>query len=168
MIIEGKAVVIPLDDVDTDLMYPGSQLNVTDPARMKDYLFEGLDPAIRQQLGPDTVLFVGANFGAGSSREHAPLALKVAGVRALVGRSFARIFFRNCINLGLPAFVAPEAVAAATPGSRVRVDARRGTVEVDGRVFEGMPLPDFILEILEAGGLTEWARRRLAGHYHPG
>lgn len=161
MIIEGKAVIIPLDNVDTDVMYPGSQLNITEPARMKDHLFEGLDPSIRQLLGSETILFVGANFGAGSSREHAPLALKAAGVRAVVGRSFARIFFRNCINLGLPAFTAPQAVAVAENGSRVRIDAGAGTVEVDGRVFQISPLPDFILQILEAGGLVEWARRRL-------
>jgi 3-isopropylmalate/(R)-2-methylmalate dehydratase small subunit len=117
MIIQGKAVIIPLDKVDTDVMYPGSQLHITEPARMKDYLLEGLDPSVRQLLGSETILFVGANFGASSAREHAPLALKAAGVRAVVGRSFARIFFRNCINLGLPSLPTGSSGGERKPGS---------------------------------------------------
>ena len=109
MIVEGVAVVIPGDDVDTDVMYPGQYLNIDDPEQMKPYLFEGYDPSLRDRLGPDAIVVTGRNFGLGSSREHVVQALKAWGVQAVVGRSFARIFRRNCINLGLPIFEAPDA-----------------------------------------------------------
>lgn len=157
--IVGRAVVIPQDNVDTDVLYPGPYLSVVDPQRMKHYLFEGLDPELRQHLGPDAVLVVGDNFGAGSSREHVPLAMKAWGVRCLMGKSFARIFYRNCIDLGLLAVQSPAAVTAARMGSRVRVEPREGWVEVDGARFEIRPVPAFVLEILEAGGLEAWGRR---------
>ena len=102
MIIEGRAVVIPGDDVDTDVMYPGQFLNIEDPELMKAHLFEGYDPTLRDQLGPDTIIVTGANFGLGSSREHVVQAMKAWGVRCLVGASFARILRRNAVNLGLP------------------------------------------------------------------
>ena len=101
MILEGRAVVIPGADVDTDVMYPGQFLNIDDPELMKPYLFEGFDPSLRDQLGDDAILVTGPNFGIGSSREHVPQAMKAWGVQAVVGPSFARIFRRNCVNLGL-------------------------------------------------------------------
>ncbi len=161
MILEGKALVIPQDNVDTDVLYPGPYLSIVDPEQMKPYLFEGLDPSLRDHLGPDTILVVGHNFGAGSSREHVPLAMKAWGVRCLVGKSFARIFYRNCINLGLLAVTCPQAVEAARMGSRIRIDTEAGVVEVDGRDFPLRPLPPFLLEIIACGGLEAWARRRL-------
>jgi 3-isopropylmalate/(R)-2-methylmalate dehydratase small subunit len=159
VIVEGRAVVIAQDDVDTDVLYPGRFLNVLDPAEMPRYLFEGLDPALREQLGGDTVLVAGANFGTGSSRENVPTAMRAAGIRCVVAGSFARIFMRNCLNLGLPAVASAEAAAAARPGSAVRVDPAAGTVEVDGGMFEVPPLPPFMLELLEAGGLVPWIRK---------
>ena len=160
---EGTAVVVERDDVDTDVLYPGSFLNIVDPQKMKDHLFEGLDPSLREQLVGDTVLVVGANFGMGSSREHVPQAMKAAGIRCVLGRSFARIFERNCVNLGLMILAAPEAAAAASPGSRVRVDPRGGVVEVDGKTFEAPALPPFMLEMIESGGLVPWTQSRLGG-----
>src|SRR5919199_2023118 len=112
MIIEGKAVVIDEDNVDTDVLYPGTYLSIDDPEQMKSYLFEGLDPSLRDQLDGPTVLVVGENFGSGSSREHVPHAMKAWGIRCVVGKSFARIFQRNCVNLGLPIVACPEASAA--------------------------------------------------------
>src|SRR5680860_626863 len=114
MIIEGTAVVVEGDNIDTDVLYPGSFLNIDDPDAMKPYLFEGLDPSIRDRLEPSCVLVVGDNFGSGSSREHVPLAMKAWGVGCVLGHSFARIFHRNCINLGLPVVTSPEAAAAAS------------------------------------------------------
>jgi 3-isopropylmalate/(R)-2-methylmalate dehydratase small subunit len=128
---------------------------------MKSHLFEGLDPSLRDQLGGDTALVVGSNFGAGSSREHVPQAMQASGIRFLVGRSFARIFYRNCINLGLPAVVAPDAVAAADPGSTLRLDLDAGTVDVDGRLFPVGAVPAFMREMFAAGGLVPWMQRRL-------
>ena len=162
MIIEGTAVVIAADDVNTDLLYPGPFLNIDDPERMKDHLFDGLDPSLRDRLGGDTVLVVGRNFGGGSSREHVQLAMKAWGIKAVLGSSFARIFYRNCINLGLPALVCPEAVAAATRGSTIRIDAEAGRVDIDGARFDAAVLPRFIIEMVRIGGLVPYVRRRLA------
>jgi 3-isopropylmalate/(R)-2-methylmalate dehydratase small subunit len=163
MKIDGRAVVIPVDDVNTDVLYPGPYLNIDDPEKMKDFLFEGLDPSLREKLGGPTVLVVGRNFGGGSSREHVPLAMKAWGVGAVVGRSFARIFFRNCINLGLPAIVCPEAVAAARTDSAIRIRADEGRVEVDGREFSTAVLPPFVTDMVKRGGLVPYVRGRLEG-----
>lgn len=163
MIIEGNAVVIESDNVDTDVLYPGPYLNIVDPEEMKDHLFEGLDPSLRKMLNGDTVLVVGDNFGTGSSREHVPLAMKAWGIRAVLGKSFARIFYRNCINLGLPVFTCSEAVDATNPGSTIRIAAERGRVTVDGTSFQAAPLPPFILNLILSGGLVQWVRGRLTG-----
>jgi 3-isopropylmalate/(R)-2-methylmalate dehydratase small subunit len=158
MTFEGRAIVIRQDDVDTDVLYPGTYLNVTDVDQMTQYLFEGLDPTLRDQLGGDTALVVDSNFGTGSSREHVPQAMAASGIRFLVGKSFARIFFRNCINLGLPAVIAPEAVEAASPGSSLRLDLDAGRVDVDGESFQVVPVPAFMREMFDAGGLVPWVR----------
>lgn len=159
MIVTGRAVRVPGDDVDTDVLYPGPFLNVQEPEQMKAHLFEGLDPALRDRLVGDTVLVVGENFGSGSSREHVPRAMQASGVRCLVGKSFARIFYRNCINLGLLALVSPDAAAAARDDASVEIDPGRGLIRVDGESFEARPVPPFILETIELGGLVEWARQ---------
>jgi 3-isopropylmalate/(R)-2-methylmalate dehydratase small subunit len=162
VIVSGKAVVVPGTNIDTDVLYPGIYLNIDDPELMKPYLFEGLDPALRGQLIGDTVLVVGENFGMGSSREHVPLAMKASGVRCVIGSSFARIFYRNCINLALPAISCPAAAAAAKPGSQISVDAAAGKVTVDGREFVAASVPLFMLEMLDRGGLIPWAQHKLA------
>jgi 3-isopropylmalate/(R)-2-methylmalate dehydratase small subunit len=161
-VFEGRAVVIDQNNVDTDVLYPGTFLNIPDPELMKNHLFEGLDPTLRDQLVGDTVLVVGENFGMGSSREHVPQAMKAAGIQCVVGKSFARIFERNCVNLGLMIMTAPQAVGAAKPGDLVRIDARGSTVQVGDATFDARPLPAFMLEMIELGGLVPWARRRVA------
>ena len=158
MTIEGTALVIDRDNVDTDVLYPGQYLNVLDPAEMARYLFEGLDPTLRDQLQGDTILVAGENFGTGSSRENVPTAMVAAGIRCVVAASFARIFHRNCINLGLPAIPSPAAAAAARPGSAVVIEPDTGAIRVDGKVYAGQPLPPFMLELLAAGGLVPWIR----------
>jgi 3-isopropylmalate/(R)-2-methylmalate dehydratase small subunit len=160
MRIAGSAVVIAQDNVDTDVLYPGTYLNIEDPEQMSAHLFEGLDPRLRDELGPDTILVVGENFGTGSSREHVPLAMKASGVSCLVGKSFARIFRRNCLNLGLPLVDCPEAVAGAAAGSRMEIDLDGGVVTVDGSAFEIAPMPDFMRRMVDAGGLIAWLRER--------
>jgi 3-isopropylmalate/(R)-2-methylmalate dehydratase small subunit len=162
VIIEGSAVVIEGDDVDTDVMYPGAYLNIDDPEQMKPYLFEGFDPFLRDQLGGDAIIVTGRNFGIGSSREHVPQAMKAWGVRCVLGRSFARIFRRNCINLGLPILECPEAAEAAGPGSRITVDTETGRVEVDGAPFQAQPVDPFVLELQGSGGLVPWAHAKLS------
>jgi 3-isopropylmalate/(R)-2-methylmalate dehydratase small subunit len=162
VILEGKAVVIRQDNVDTDVLYPGTYLSIDDPERMKPYLFEGLDPSLRNQLDEPTVLVVGENFGAGSSREHVPHAMKASNIVCVLGGSFARIFQRNCINLGLPVVAQPEAAAAAEPGAKVRVDTDAGEVLVDGQRFQTAPVPDFMQDMIASGGLIPWVKARLA------
>jgi 3-isopropylmalate/(R)-2-methylmalate dehydratase small subunit len=161
VIVEGAAVVIPGDDVDTDVMYPGQYLTVDDPEQMKQYLFEGYDPSLRERLSEGAIVITGWNFGIGSSREHVPQALKAWGVRCVLGRSFARIFRRNCVNLGLPVLECPEAAEAALPGSRIAIDMETGAVEVDGRSFHAAPLNAFVVELQSTGGLVPWARERI-------
>lgn len=161
MSVTGTALVVQGDDIDTDVMYPGSFLNIDDPARMAEHLFEGFDPGLRERLGEGTILVVGANFGIGSSREHVPLAMQASGVAGLVGRSFARIFFRNCVNLGLAVAACPAAVDAARDGSRVVIDPA-GAVEVDGASFATEPAAPLVLELGAAGGLVPWTASRLA------
>lgn len=161
MIIEGTAVVVEGDNIDTDVLYPGSFLNIDDPDAMKPYLFEGLDPTIRDRLEPSCVLVVGDNFGSGSSREHVPLAMKAWGVGCVLGHSFARIFHRNCINLGLPVVTSPRAAAAAVAGTRIHIDTDDGAIEVSGERYEIAPLPEFMTEMIDSGGLVEWVKARL-------
>ncbi len=158
--IEGVAVVIPGDDVDTDVMYPGSYLNVEDPEEMKKYLFDGYDPSLRDHLGPEAIVVTGRNFGLGSSREHVVQALRAWGVPAVVGSSFARIFRRNCVNLGLAIFEAPEAAVAAKSGSRIRIDTEAGAIAVDGRRFTVPSVPALVAELQAAGGLVGWTKER--------
>ena len=161
MKLEGTALLIPQDDVDTDVLYPGEFLNITDVEAMKPHLFDGLDPGLRERLHDETALVVGANFGSGSSREHVPQAMRASGVRFLVGRSFARIFARNCLNLGLPVITCPEAVDAARDDATVAIDLDTGSLEVDGAAFAVPPLPPFMRELVGAGGLIDWVRGRL-------
>lgn len=160
MRVEGTALVVAGDDVDTDVMYPGSFLNIDDPAEMARHLFEGFDPTLRERLHDDTILVVGSNFGIGSSREHVPQAMKASGIRGVVGRSFARIFFRNCVNLGIAVIACPEAVDAAHDGSHLAIDPA-GAVEVDGVRYEADPAAPFLLELADAGGLVEWTASQL-------
>lgn len=160
MKVEGIALVIHGDNVDTDVMYPGAYLNVEDPDQMAQHLFEGFDPTLRERLVDGTILVVGSNFGIGSSREHVPLAMKGSGVRGVVGRSFARIFHRNCVNLGLAIVACPEAVDATRDGSRVVIDAS-GVVEVDGVAFEAPPAAPLVQEVGAAGGLVDWTAERV-------
>ena len=160
MRIEGRALRVEGDDIDTDVMYPGAFLNIEDPAEMAPHLFEGFDPSLRARLGEGTILVVGANFGIGSSREHVPLAMRANGVRGVVGRSFARIFFRNCVNLGLAVARCPEAVDAARDGSPIAIDTA-GAVVVDGVSYPAPAAPPFLLELGAAGGLVAWTAARV-------
>jgi 3-isopropylmalate/(R)-2-methylmalate dehydratase small subunit len=158
VIIEGAAVAIPEDNVDTDVLYPGPFLNIEDPERMRAHLFEGLDPSLRDRLEGDTVLVVGENFGSGSSREHVPQGMRASGVRCVVGRSFARIFHRNCINLGLLVLQVPG--VEAEHGEPVRIDTATGEIRIGERAYQARPVPQFMLDTVLAGGLVQWGRQR--------
>lgn len=150
------------DDIDTDQILPGRYLSLTDPAEMARHVFEGADPGFADRVSPGDLLVAGRNFGGGSSREHAPLGLKALGISCVVAGSFARIFYRNAINLGLPIVVCPAAAAAVEGGERVEVDLDSGAVRVAGQRFQAGGFPPFLQELIAKGGLVAWVRDELA------
>ncbi|MDW8068091.1 MAG: 3-isopropylmalate dehydratase small subunit [Anaerolineae bacterium] len=152
------------DDVDTDAIIPARYLNVSTPEALAAHCMEDIDPEFARRVRPGDILMAGENFGCGSSREHAPLALKGAGVSCIIACTFARIFFRNAINIGLPVLMCPAAVEGTEPGQTVEVDLERGIIRnLDtGDVFQAEPFPSFLMDIIQAGGLVEFVRRRLA------
>ncbi len=163
MSLEGLAVVVDADNVDTDVLYPTRYCDIyDDPRDMRRHLFEGFDRSLRDKLVGDTVLVVGKNFGCGSSRQEVALAMRESGVRALVGCSFARISYRNCITFGLMAVVCPPAVEAAHEGDAMAVKPHEGIVAVGGASYSFPRLPAIVLDIVAAGGLVDWAKAELA------
>ena len=150
------------DNVDTDVIIPARYLTTTDPRALATHALEDLDPDFASKVEPGDVVVAGENFGCGSSREHAPVCIKAAGASAVVARSFARIFFRNAINTGLPIAVCPEAVDEAEPGDDITVDLESGRVtnHTKGRSYSAEALPEFVMEIVRAGGLAPWVRMR--------
>jgi len=151
------------DDVDTDAIIPARYLNTSDPVELARHCMEDIDRTFATAVRPRDVIVAGENFGCGSSREHAPLAIKAAGVDLVAAASFARIFYRNAINIGLALVEAPDAVEHIGPGDRVAFDAERGVLTnvTTGRSWETRPFPAFLQEIIDAGGLVELTRRRL-------
>jgi 3-isopropylmalate/(R)-2-methylmalate dehydratase small subunit len=152
------------DNVDTDQIIAGRYLSLTDPQELASHCFEESYPELSTGFTSGDLLVAGANFGCGSSREHAVIALKALGVPCIIATSFARIFFRNCLNLGLLPLECPDAVAGIEPGDEVRVDQDAGQIEniSQGLVFEFKPLPSFLQEILAAGDMTAYVRNRLS------
>ena len=150
------------DNVNTDVIYPGkyvySQLS---PEEMAKHALEDLDPAFARGVRRGDLLVVGNNFGCGSSREQAVTCLQYAGVPALVAKSFARIFYRNCVNNGVLAIQQPEAVDAVEAGQEIEIDTEAGEVRTRGGVFAFPPLPQFVLDIMNDGGLVEHTRKKL-------
>jgi 3-isopropylmalate/(R)-2-methylmalate dehydratase small subunit len=153
------------DNVDTDVIIPARYLNVSTPEELAEHCMEDLDPSFASAVRPGDIVVAGENFGCGSSREHAPLALKGAGVSCVVARSFARIFFRNAINVGLPILECPAAVDDAEGGHCLEVVLGTGEVRnlTTGHHHQGEPYPAFMMEIINAGGLVPYTRGRFAG-----
>jgi 3-isopropylmalate/(R)-2-methylmalate dehydratase small subunit len=151
------------DNIDTDGIIPARYLNVSTPEELAAHCMEDVDPEFARRVRPGDILMAGENFGCGSSREHAPLALKGAGVSCVIARTFARIFFRNAINIGLPVLMCPAAVEGTQTGQTVEVDLERGLIRnLDtGALFQAEPFPPFLMEIIRSGGLVEFVRRRL-------
>lgn len=149
------------DDVDTDAMVPGKYL-ILDASEIADHVMEGIRPGFAELIAPGDIIVGGANFGTGSSRDPAVKGLQAAGIQAIVAESFARIFFRNCINAGLPP-VECAGAARIEEGQKVQIDLLEGRVTVvdTGEVLEAVPLPAEIASILDAGGLVEFVRGQL-------
>ena len=152
------------DNVDTDVIIPARYLTAHDEATLAAHAMEDLDPTFASNVRPGDVVVAGANFGSGSSREHAAIALKAAGVGGVVAASFARIFYRNAINTGLPILVSPDAVAGISPDDDVELDVERAMVRnlSTGAEFAAEPMPEFVMDIARAGGLVGWVREKVA------
>ena len=152
-------------DVDTDVIIPARYLTSSDPSELAAHAMEDLDPTFASRVRAGDVIVADENFGCGSSREHAPIALKAAGVSCVIAKSFARIFYRNAIDMGLAILECPEAVDATSAGDVVSVDTSTGEIvnETIGRTFSAEPFPPFIAQIIEDGGLVEHTRKSLAG-----
>ena len=152
-------------NVDTDAIIPARYLNITDPVELARHLMEDVDADIINRLKPRDILMATTNFGCGSSREHAPLAIKGVGISCVIATSFARIFFRNAINTGLPLLECEEAVDKTQSGDTLEVDLSRGQINnlTRGLAFTAKPYPDFMAGIIAAGGLIEYTKKRLAG-----
>lgn len=149
-------------NVDTDAIVPARYLNVSTPEELALHCMEGIDPEFAQGVQPGDIIVATANFGCGSSREHAPLAIKGAGVSCVIGTTFARIFYRNAINIGLPILECPAA-EEIEGGQTLEVELETGKIHnLDtGQTFQAEPYPEFIIGIIRAGGLIEYTRKEL-------
>src|ERR1017187_1688916 len=162
--LRGRVAAVLGDNIDTDLIYPGRYLNVTDREKTAEHLFELAYPEIRANLRPGEFIVAAKNFGCGSSREQAAAALKFAGAGAVIAQSFARIFFRNAINLGLPAVVAPEASLACFRGDELEIDLIGGAIRnlTRDRAIRAAALDPRAVALLESGGLIPYLKRKYA------
>ncbi len=160
--LHGRVRTVLGDNIDTDVIYPGRYLNITDREKTAEHLFELAYPDLRAELQPGEFIVAGANFGCGSSREQAAAALKFAGVGAVIAASFARIFFRNSINLGLPAVVSADAAQSWSVGDELEIDLLTGEIRniTRGGGIRAAPLDVRAAELLAAGGLIPYLKRK--------
>jgi 3-isopropylmalate/(R)-2-methylmalate dehydratase small subunit len=151
------------DNIDTDVIIPARYLNTTDPVTLAAHCMEDIDQLFASQVERGDIIVGGTNFGCGSSREHAPISIKGAGVSCIVAESFARIFFRNAINIGLPILESPEAARDAQKGDQLSVDLVAGAItnQRTGKTYQASPYPPFVLGIINAGGLVPYTRNVL-------
>ena len=153
------------DSIDTDMITPGKYLTILEPKLLAEHLLEGADPDFPKRVRPGEIIVAGDNFGCGSSREHAPLAMLGAGVPVVVAQSFARIFYRNSINVGLPVLECAGVKGAVKSGDEIEVDILMGEVRLaGGESLRGIALSGKPLEILEAGGLVAYTKKRIAAN----
>ena len=150
------------DNVDTDVIIPARHLNTSDPAELAAHCMEDIDAAFAGRVRPGDILVAGRNFGCGSSREHAPLAIKASGVACVIAESFARIFYRNALNIGLPILECPAAARAISADDEVSVNFETGEIadETTGRTFMAESFPPFMLDLIAAGGLAAYLKGR--------
>ena len=151
------------DDVNTDEIIPGRYLNTIDPVTLAKHCMEDIDAGFAAKVRQGDIIVAGKNFGCGSSREHAPIAIKASGVSAVIALSFARIFYRNSFNIGLPIFESPDAGAGIATGDEVEIDTQKGLINnlTKGKVFRIAPIPPFMEELVRAGGLMEYVKKNL-------
>jgi len=150
-------------NVDTDAIIPARYLNVSDPIELAKHCMEDIDVDFVKRVKSGDIIVAEANFGCGSSREHAPIAIKASGISCVIAESFARIFFRNAINIGLPIMECAEAVEGTQSGDVLEVELDRGIIKnlTREKTFQAKPYPDFMLELVSAGGLIEQTKKKL-------
>jgi 3-isopropylmalate/(R)-2-methylmalate dehydratase small subunit len=152
-------------NVDTDAIIPARYLSLSEPGELAQHCMEDIDSEFLDKVKPGDIIVADTNFGCGSSREHAPLAIKAAGISCVIAKSFARIFFRNAINIGLPLLECIEAVDGTEAGDILEVELTTGEIKntTRGKTFVAKPYPDFMMEIINAGGLVEYTTKKLTG-----
>jgi 3-isopropylmalate dehydratase small subunit len=152
------------DDVDTDQIIPARYLTTSDPEALARHCMEDADPGFPEKVRAGDIIVAGKNFGSGSSREHAPIAIKAAGVSCVIAESFARIFFRNAFNMGLPIFICEGFYGRVKDGDVIHVDGDRGEITIEGKSerFTVAPIPSFMQTLIDAGGLMPYVKKELA------
>lgn len=162
MIFTGKVYKFG-DDIDTDVIIPARYLNTIDPAELAVHCMEDYDVEFAGKAKPGDIIVAGKNFGYGSSREHAPIAIKALGISCVVASSFARIFYRNAINIGLPILESPEAAAAVEDGDQIEVDVEKGRIKNlrTGKEYQASSFPKFMQEIMDKGGLMNYVKHQV-------
>jgi 3-isopropylmalate/(R)-2-methylmalate dehydratase small subunit len=152
------------DNVNTDVIFPGKYTyTVSEPSEMPQYALEDLDARFAGHVNPGDIIVAGENWGCGSSREQAVTCLKESGLGAIIAKSFARIYYRNCLNAALPALICPEAVEAIQDEEEIEIDLEAGVIHCEAGSFPFAPIPAAVMDIFEAGGLIEFTRQRLEG-----
>lgn len=160
--MEGKAIKYG-DNVDTDVIIPARFLNTSDPKELASHCMEDIDKDFKNKVKSGDIMVVGYNFGCGSSREHAPISIKESGISCVIAKSFARIFYRNAINIGLPILECPDAASVIDEGDIVSVNTETGIIKdiTKGIEFKSQPFPQFIKKIIECGGLINYVKEKV-------
>ena len=161
MIIKGRVWVYP-DNVDTDVIIPARYLNTSDPEELAKHCMEDIDESFAKEVKKGDIIVAGHNFGSGSSREHAPISIKASGVACVIAKSFSRIFYRNAFNIGLP-ILESDVVDELEKFDEIEVDTEKGEIKVlkNSKVFKSSVIPDFMQNLIEAGGLFNYAKKIL-------
>ena len=154
------------DDIDTDVIIPARYLNTSDPEELARHCLEDLDSEFTEKMNQGDIIVAGDNFGCGSSREHAPLAIKAAGVSCIIANSFARIFYRNAINIGLPIMESKKAVNSIAEGDRLSVDLDQGLIKnlTRDEEYQAKPFPEFMQELIVSGGLINYLKKQVSNN----
>ncbi len=149
------------NNIDTDVIIPARYLNTSDPAELATHCMEDIDKSFVKNVQKGDIMVAGKNFGCGSSREHAPIAIKASGVACIIAETYARIFYRNAINIGLPIIESPEAAAAISGGDSVSIDFDTGMItnETTGKTYKGVPFPEFMQKLISADGLIGYIKK---------
>jgi 3-isopropylmalate/(R)-2-methylmalate dehydratase small subunit len=163
MRIQGKVIKYG-DNIDTDVIIPARYLNSTDPVELASHCMEDLDAGFIKRVQKGDIMAAGKNFGCGSSREHAPIAIKASGISCVIAKTFARIFYRNAINIGLPIIECPEAAESVADGDRLDIDFDSGTITnlTSGDTYKWPPFPEFMQKIIAADGLVNFVKQQVS------